>query len=234
MKHGRRIIVLAALALVELSSFESRAQSKKAPAAAPATSVDIDVFVELAGARALPAGLDESSPELAKIVSLIEAGKLKAALPLVAKYAKANKAHLNDETSAQLASWIVRRALLVPNTDLYTAADRLRFAKEGKLAIAKYEADLSGKAPTDLAPAFTLANYSDGGAAVTILAKQKTVTAIQKDLAAAKKTLTSSVKTADFELRDLVSTAKDKPAQTCLKSCADSKGEVQKALARFS
>lgn len=116
---------------------------------------------------------------------------------------------------------------------LYTAADRLRFANEGKLAIAKYEADLAGKAPKDLAPAFELATYTDGGVAITVLTEQKKVSAIQKDLVVAKKTLASAVKTARLELQNFVSTAKDKPSTTCLKSCADSKGEVQKALARF-
>jgi hypothetical protein len=233
MKCGRRIAVLVALALVELSSIESRAKPQKTAAAAPVKAADLELLVEVAGARTLPAGLDESSPKLAKIVSLVEAGKLQTALPLIAKYAKANKAHLDEATSAKLASWIVRRALLVPNKDVYVAADRLRFAREGKLAIAKYEAGLSGKAPTELAPAFVLTQYTDGAVAVTVVAKQKQVSDIRKDLATAKKNLASAVKTAASELQAFVSTEKDGAWTTLPKSIADSKGEVQKALARF-
>jgi hypothetical protein len=226
-------VLAATLALVGFAN-DSRGEPKKPPAAAEtAKAVDLDALVEIARARDLPPGLDESSPELTKIVALVEAGKLKSARSLITKYAKANKAHLNDAARDLLASWIVRRALLLPDKKLFTVIDRLRFAKDGKLAIAKYEADLSGKASADLAPAFALTTYSEGADAVKVLTNTKPVSSVRKDLVIASKNLASAAKTADVELQDLVSKEKDAPATTCLKSCVEAKAETQKALARF-
>jgi hypothetical protein len=226
------LVVLAALALVELSSTESHAEPKKSAAPVAAQSADLDLLVEVARARTLPAGLDESSPELAKIVALVAAGKLKTALPIIAKYGKANAEHLNETTAAQVASWIVRRALLLPDKSLYTAVDRLRFAKDGKLALAKYEAGLAGKASTDLAPAFAVTPYAEGGDAVATLTTTKKVSEIRKDLKKASKDLAAATTDAKVGLQDAVTVEKGAWGG-CLKSCADSKGEVQKSLARF-
>ena len=230
MKHARRALVLAALALASLSSVKTRGEPHKTATAAPINATDTAFLVEIAQARRLPPGLDESSPELSKIVALIRAGKTKAALPLVATYAKANAGRLEASKHAIVASWIVRRAVLVPRKDVYVAVDKLRFVKEGKLALANIEAGLSGKAPTDVVPAFALKAYAPGGDAVTIQGKKK-VSSIRSDLSGAIKVLDQKNEEVKTSLK--MGTQAYKAWMAALAAVASAKADVQKELSRY-
>ncbi len=233
MKTHRPLIVIAALALASVSSVEAHAQTSKgsekdkSAASAPATDAKLmEMLVELTEARTLPAGLDASSPELAKIVAAIAAGKQKSAFALLGKYAKANKEHLDEAKARQLAAWIVRRALLLSDKELHAAADRVRFVRRGKLALKKYEASLSGKEATGTAPAFALNAYADGAAPVTMSKKKKKVVAIRKDLQVAMQKLEADDKLGNFELQDLMSRRGAKLQSSVLKKRDDTNNAI--------
>ncbi len=197
-----------ALAQKKLPKPKSPPAPSGAPSAAPApadkavpSAAEIELLVEIAAARTLPAGLDESSPELAKIVALVQAGKTKAALPLIASYAKANKDALDDAAIARTTAWIVRRGLLLPYKELYAAADQLRYAKQGQLTLKKYKANLTKKGPKALSLGFVIAPYADGADAVKHDAKEKAVAELYKEIDTAASGLAAKEKSSTQALQ---------------------------------